>query len=67
MALPLGAALAVFLAAGATPDQVTPAPATAQHQMVPLIAPQALMRLMASQKIALIDVREPGEFADGHI
>jgi len=68
MALPLGAALAAFLAAGAAPDATGPnAPAAQQQMQVPLIAPQALKGLMASQRIALIDVREPSEFAAGHI
>ena len=67
MALPLGAALAVFLAAGAAPDATGPTAAVVQQQSVPLIAPQALRNLMASQKIFLLDVREPGEFAAGHI
>ncbi len=67
MGLPLGAALAVFLAAGTAPAATAPSAPAAQQIMVPLIAPQALKGLMASQRIALIDVREPGEFAAGHI
>jgi len=67
MTLPLGAALAVFLAAGSPPDQGAQAQMAAQQQSVPLIAPQALKTLLASQKVALIDVREPEEFAAGHI
>lgn len=67
MALPLGAALAVFLAAGAAPDATGPKAPAAQQQMVTLIAPQALRSLMASQKVMVIDVREPNEFAAGHI
>lgn len=67
MTFPLGAALAAFLAAGATPAQVTPTAVTVQQQAVPLIAPQALRVLQASQKVMLVDVREPVEFAAGHI
>ena len=67
MALPLGAALAVFLAAGVAPDRAPPTAAAAQQQLVPLIAPQALRALLAAQNVAVIDVREPDEFAAGHI
>lgn len=67
MTFPLGAALAVFLTAGAAPDATGPKAPVLQQQMVPLIAPQSLKGLMAAQRIALIDVREPGEFAAGHI
>ncbi|MDR3526633.1 MAG: rhodanese-like domain-containing protein [Rhizomicrobium sp.] len=67
MALPLGAALAVFLAAGAAPDATGPNAPSAQQQMVPVIAPQALREMIASQRVALIDVREPAEYAAGHI
>jgi len=67
MALPLAAALAVFLS-GATPANADPAATALQQQAVPLIAPAALKDLMASgKKFALVDVREPGEFSAGHI
>jgi len=69
MTFPLGAAFAVFIAAGA-PDTATQAAVVTQQAQpvaVPLIAPQTLKTMMAAQKIALIDVREPDEFAAGHI
>lgn len=68
MSFNLGAALAVFLAAGATPGtdgSVTP---QSMQQVAPGIAPAALKAMMAAQtKFVLVDVREPAEFAAGHI
>jgi rhodanese-related sulfurtransferase len=68
MSFNLGAALAVFLVAGATPGtdgSVTP---QSMQQVAPLIAPVALKALMATQaKFVLVDVRQPEEFAAGHI
>jgi rhodanese-related sulfurtransferase len=67
MALPLGAALAVFLATGAAPDATGPTAAAVHQQLVTLVSPQALHMMMVSQRVALIDVREPSEFSAGHI
>ncbi len=70
MTFQLGAALAVFLAAGATPgDTVATNPTTPQQQItVPVIEPLALKTMMkSSARYMLVDVRTPGEFASGHI
>jgi phage shock protein E len=67
MSFNFGAVLAVFLAGAApgTDGSVTP---QAAEQLVPVIAPAALKVMMASAaKIVLVDVREPDEFAAGHI
>jgi rhodanese-related sulfurtransferase len=67
MSFNFGAALAVFLAAGATPGTNGSAPQSVE-QMAPVIAPVALKALLATPtKIMLVDVREPDEFAAGHI
>ena len=66
MSFNFGAALAVFMAgASPTTDGTTLTPAV--YQSVPVIAPAALKPLLASGKVFLIDVREPDEFAAGHI
>jgi phage shock protein E len=68
MSLNLGAALAVFLAAGATPGTDGSVSPQSMQQMAPVIAPAALKAMIASEaKFVLIDVREPDEFAAGHI
>lgn len=69
MTFQLGAALAVFLAAGATPgDSVATNPATSQQITVPVIEPLALKTMMqGNARFMLVDVRTPGEFASGHI
>jgi rhodanese-related sulfurtransferase len=67
MSFNFGAALAVFLA-GATPGTDGSATPQAVEQMAPVIAPVTLKALLASSdKIVLIDVREPDEYAAGHI
>ncbi|GAA0567215.1 rhodanese-like domain-containing protein [Rhizomicrobium electricum] len=67
MSFNFGAALAVFLA-GATPGTDGSATPQAVEQMAPVIAPVALKALLASSaKIVLVDVREPDEYAAGHI
>jgi phage shock protein E len=67
MAFQFGAALAAFLAASSSPGTTTPAPAVVQ-QAVPLIEPVALRAMMASGvRFMLVDVRQPDEFAAGHI
>lgn len=68
MTFNFGAALAVFLAAGSTPGtDGTVTPQSMQH-VAPVIAPVALKALIAtSAKFVLVDVRQPDEFAAGHI
>ena len=67
MAFQLGAALAVFLAAGAAPNAPTTQPAN-QQITVPLIEPASLKAMMsANTKFVLVDVRRVDEFAAGHI
>lgn len=69
MTFNLGAALAVFLAAGAIPGgTVATTPATSQQIQVPVIEPVALKSLMTSgRRVTIIDVRQPNEFLAGHI
>lgn len=73
MAFQLGAALAVFLAAGASPAdstaiQATNQQATNQQVSVPLIEPATLKTMIAANtKFVLVDVRRPDEFVAGHI
>jgi|WetSurMetagenome_2_1015567.scaffolds.fasta_scaffold613399_1 phage shock protein E len=68
MSFNFGAALAVFLAASSSPGtdgSVTP---QSMQQVVPLIAPAALKAMLASSaRVVLVDVRQPEEFAAGHI
>lgn len=68
MAFQFGAALAAFLAASSSPgNTTTPAPAVVQ-QAVPLIEPVALKAMITSgMRFVLVDVRQPDEFAAGHI
>jgi rhodanese-related sulfurtransferase len=67
MSFNFGAALAIFLA-GATPGTDGSATPQAAEQLAPVIAPVALKALLTSQaKIVLVDVREPDEYAAGHI
>jgi phage shock protein E len=68
MAFQFGAALAAFLAASASPGATTtPVPAVVQ-QAVPVIEPVALRAMMSSgMRFVLVDVRQPDEFAAGHI
>jgi len=68
MSFNFGAALAVFLAGTSAPGtDGTTTPQTVQ-QNTPLIAPVALKALMAVPgKFLLVDVRQPDEFATGHI
>lgn len=68
MTFALGAALAAFLAAGGTPAPVATAASVQSVPSVPLLEAAALKKMLASgEKILLVDVREPGEFAAGHI
>jgi phage shock protein E len=68
MSFNFGAALAVFLAASSTPGTDGTATPQTMQQITPLIAPAALKALMvASGKYVLVDVRQPDEFAAGHI
>lgn len=68
MAFQFGAALAVFLAAGATPGHTVAANPVSQAITVPLIEPAALKAMMAENaKFMLVDVRRPDEFVAGHI
>ena len=68
MSFNVGAALAVFLAASAAPGEpgtVTPA---AVQAMVPVVAPAQVKAMIAAHaKFMLVDVRNPDEFAAGHI
>lgn len=66
MSFNFGAVLAVFLA-GASPAPDGSTSTQAVQQMVPLIAPAALRGDLATGKVFLVDVREPDEFAAGHI
>jgi phage shock protein E len=69
MAFPFGAALAAFLAAsGGTVTGTAPQPAAAVQVQLPLIEPAALKTLLNSPvRFMLVDVRQPEEFAQGHI
>jgi rhodanese-related sulfurtransferase len=67
MSFNFGAALAVFLAAGAAPGTDGSVSQQSVQAMAPTIAPVALKAMLASGKVLLIDVREPDEFAAGHI
>ena len=68
MAFNFGAALAVFLAAGPAPGDPGAATPAAVQVMAPVIAPAAVKALLAtSAKLVLVDVRQPEEFAAGHI
>jgi rhodanese-related sulfurtransferase len=67
MTFNFGAVLAVFLA-GASPTTDGSATPQAAEQLAPVIAPAALKAMQASSaKFMLVDVREPDEFAAGHI
>ncbi len=67
MAFNFGAALAVFLA-GVSPGTDGSATPQAAEQLAPVIAPVALKAMLASSApFVLVDVREPDEFAAGHI
>ena len=68
MTFQLGAALAVFLAAGATPGSTVVTTPANQQVTVPLIEPIALKAMMKGDtRFMLVDVRQPGEFTAGHI
>lgn len=68
MAFQFGAALAAFLAASAAPGSTTTTPPVVAQQAVPLIEPVALKAMMSSgTHFVLVDVRQPDEFAAGHI
>jgi rhodanese-related sulfurtransferase len=67
MTFNFGAILAVFLA-GASPGTDGSATPQAAEQLAPVIAPAALKAMQASHAaFVLVDVREPDEFAAGHI
>jgi rhodanese-related sulfurtransferase len=67
MTFNFGAALAIFLA-GASPGTDGSATPQAAEQLAPVIAPVALKAMLASSApLVLVDVREPDEFAAGHI
>lgn len=68
MTFQLGAALAVFLAAGATPGTTVATTPSNQQITVPVIEPLALKAMMKGNgRYMLVDVRQPGEFVAGHI
>ncbi len=69
MAFQFGAMLATFLAASGSPAVTTDAaPAVVQQAAVPLIEPAALRGMIqGGVKFVLVDVRQPEEFAAGHI
>jgi rhodanese-related sulfurtransferase len=68
MTFNFGAVLAVFLAGSAAPGDSGSATPAAIQAMVPVIAPAAVKALIASSaKFVLVDVRQPEEFAAGHI
>jgi phage shock protein E len=68
MTFNFAAAFAAFLAASAAPVTTTTPPPAAAHQSVPLIEPAALKGLIAAHaRFMLVDVRQPEEFAAGHI
>jgi rhodanese-related sulfurtransferase len=67
MTFNFGAALAVFLA-GVTPGTDGSATPQVAAELAPVIAPVALKAMLASSaQFVLVDVREPDEFAAGHI
>jgi rhodanese-related sulfurtransferase len=68
MAFQFGAALAAFLAASANPGATTTPPPAVVQQAVPLIESGALRAMISSGvRFMLVDVRQPDEFAAGHI
>ncbi len=69
MAFQFGAFFAAFLAASAAPSpDMAPPPAQEDVASVPLMEPAALKAMMAtSTRYVLVDVRQPEEFAAGHI
>jgi len=68
MTFNLGAALAVFLAAGASPGSSGSATPATLREIAPVVAPMALKNMLAiPNHLVLVDVREAEEFAAGHI
>lgn len=68
MGFQLGAAFAVLLAASASPSSTVNAPPAGQQQSVPTIEPAQVKAMQASgMHFVLVDVREPDEYAAGHI
>ena len=68
MSFNFGAVLAVFLAGSAAPGDSGSATPAAIQALSPVIAPAAVKALIAtSAKFVLVDVRQPEEFAAGHI
>ena len=68
MSFNFGAVLAVFLAGSAAPGDSGSATPAGIQALSPVIAPAAVKKLIASSaKFVLVDVREPEEFAAGHI
>lgn len=64
----LASAVAAMVMAGAlAPPAVAQSPAS-EAQQIPLIQPHQVRALMAmGAKISIVDVRQPDEFAQGHI
>jgi phage shock protein E len=68
MAFQYGAALAAFLAASGGSVTTAPQSPAATQITIPVIEPVALKTLMSSPvRFVLVDVRQPDEFAQGHI
>lgn len=67
MGFNLGTALVVFLTASTPTSGDGSQPVQSVRETVPLITPADLKRELASGKPVLVDVREPDEFAAGHI
>lgn len=68
MAFQFAAAFAALFATAGNPAVPVQVAAAEMQQAVPLIEPAKLDRLMkANIRVMLVDVRQPGEFAQGHI
>ena len=68
MAFNYGAALAAFLASSAVPGTTVQTQGVEMFASVPIIEPAMLKGMMTSPtRFVLVDVRQPDEFAAGHI
>ncbi len=68
MSFPFAAAFAAFFVAASNPGTSAQAAPVVVQQEVPLIQVDELQALMAGKRpFLLVDVREPGEFDQGHI
>lgn len=68
MSFPFSAALASLLATATPHPAAMPAMQVAAVQQVPLIEPAALKTMMAAHmRLVIVDVRQPEEYAMGHI